>query len=385
MIKRKLFLALCGLVMGSVFLNAQTLNEVILTAAVRISSELPSNTTAAIINFRSDSEELNIYVIDELYGAILRNRRVIPVKPNQEQFQSIRGETDFNTTGKISEEAARSIGRLLRAQYLLTGSLENIGYEYIIHFNVIDTEKAEPKSQYSASLNRQNDTQFAQLLGDNLANSPSPDTGSQQETARNGRRAQSETSVSASQAKNAESNHQAAEESSVGDIVALKFSLGLVFGITYFKGTHNEYDHPYSAAYLSIFTPTWDLRLLFSLENKLRLGCGVDWAFSFVMTRIMDGGGRLDVSGLAISGTAASYAIIGYSNAYLHIGYDFSLGGLYAAPCFIINKHLMIGLPMTLFGSNQHFSILNTVVPPDKEEINYFNIGLSFQYVFGKR
>ena len=158
--KKKLGFVFLGLFIFNAFLYAQSLDEAIIGASIKISSDLPANATTALINFRSDSEKLNDYVINELYGAILRNRRIVPVKPDQSQIQNIRG--DLVTVE--NKESAQRIGRLLGAQYLVTGSIQRFGSEYRLNFTAIDTN-AEIKSLYSASLNPQNDSQFALLLG----------------------------------------------------------------------------------------------------------------------------------------------------------------------------------------------------------------------------
>jgi hypothetical protein len=162
--KKKFVFVFFGLIFFSVILSAQSLDEAIIGAAVKISSDLPANASAAVLNFRSDSEKLNEYVINELYGAILRNRRIVPVKPDQSQLQSIRGELSSNMAEIVNKEAAQRIGRLLGVQYIVTGSIQRIGFDYRINFNAIDIN-AEIKSLYSASLNPQNDSQFALLLG----------------------------------------------------------------------------------------------------------------------------------------------------------------------------------------------------------------------------
>jgi len=151
--KKKLFLVFWGLIVCGVFLEAQTLDEAILRAALKIGADLPADATAAVIHFRADTETLTDYVINELHGAILRNRRITPVKPDERQLQSIRDELRFNATGEIDKESARSIGRLLKAQYLITGSMERAGSGYEILFTAVDTESAEIRSRYAASVN----------------------------------------------------------------------------------------------------------------------------------------------------------------------------------------------------------------------------------------
>jgi len=160
--KRKILLSFLGIAVCGVFLNAQTLDGAILEAAIKISRELPSGASTAVINFRSDSENLNEYVIDELHGAILRNRSVIPVQPNQTQSQTIKNE--LNKANELNGESAKSIGKLLGVQYLITGSIERNNDLYNIVFNAINMD-AEIKSQYKSSLNPREDSQFASLLG----------------------------------------------------------------------------------------------------------------------------------------------------------------------------------------------------------------------------
>ena len=163
--KKILFIFFTGLICIS-FLNAQSLDEALITAALKISRDLPADTKAAIISFTSSSEALNKYVIDELNGNILRNRRVTPVLPDQNQLQSIKNDLRFNEAGNVETQSAQSIGRMLGVAYIITGSLErHIGNEYNLHLNAFDTENAKIQSQYSAVLNLRNDQHLSVLLG----------------------------------------------------------------------------------------------------------------------------------------------------------------------------------------------------------------------------
>jgi len=146
----------------SAVLYAQSLDEAILSAAIKISKELPAGASVAVINFSSSSENLNEYALDELYGAILRNHSIVPVKPNPGQFQTIKD--GLKTEGVLNSELGRSIGRMLGVQYLITGSMKQNGSLYNIVFNAVNLD-AEIKSQYQASLNPQSDMQLASLLG----------------------------------------------------------------------------------------------------------------------------------------------------------------------------------------------------------------------------
>jgi len=167
--KKKLLLTFLGLAFLGAFLNAQTLDSAITSAAVSISRDLPAGSTVAVIDFKSDSEELNAYAISQLYGAILRNRRVTSVRLDQEQLGNIRAVLSYDEAGGLSAESAEGIGEMLGVQYLVTGS---IGSDYRIVFDAVDTS-AELQSQYAATLNPRSDTRLASLLG----NTPAPASG----------------------------------------------------------------------------------------------------------------------------------------------------------------------------------------------------------------
>jgi len=160
-VKKNFFIFFLGVAACAAALNAQTLEIAITGAAVKISRELPAGASVAVINFQSDSENLNEYVLNELHGAILRNRSIIPVQPNVRQFQTIRD--GLNADGELNGESAQSIGKLLGVKYLITGSIKQNGNLYNIVFNAVDLN-AELQSQYQASINPRNDTQLASFL-----------------------------------------------------------------------------------------------------------------------------------------------------------------------------------------------------------------------------
>ena len=176
--------------------------------------------------------------------------------------------------------------------------------------------------------------------------------------------------------------------------VELKFSMGLFIGVMNWKSTRTYDDYTESSSVsgtdLSLIQPILSLRLLFPFENKLRLGLGVDASYSLVNIPVVG-------TGIGDIGSIPLYGIIGYNNTYLHIGYDFGIGGLFIAPSFTITENFMINIPMTFLGSNQNFGFAKAGAPPDQytdgwggqqhyiHDMKYFYIGISFQYVFGKR
>lgn len=147
-------------------LAAQSLDEVILAAAVKIGRDLPANSKAAIVNFSSSSEKLSKYVIEELQGYLLRNQRVLPVIPDQSQLGSIQSNLNFSPSGEVTVESVRFIKELLGVSHVITGSIDNsAGAEYIFLLNTADAQNAEIKSIHTAALDLRNDQLLPLLLG----------------------------------------------------------------------------------------------------------------------------------------------------------------------------------------------------------------------------
>jgi hypothetical protein len=80
------------------------------------------------------------------------------------KLETLQMELNFNMTGAVNDESAQAIGRMLGAQYILSGSLEQLGDKYRIRFRAISVETAV--IQYSYSENIQNDDIVQYLMAD---------------------------------------------------------------------------------------------------------------------------------------------------------------------------------------------------------------------------
>jgi hypothetical protein len=93
-------------------------------------------------------------VIDELNNAIVRNGSLTIV--NRQQLDLARQELNFQMSGDVSDESAKSTGKFLGAQSVLTGSFTVIGRTaYRFRVKVIDTETGV--EQYSNSIDIKKD------------------------------------------------------------------------------------------------------------------------------------------------------------------------------------------------------------------------------------
>jgi len=162
--KLKRFLFIICFVMCNTFLYAQVpmLDEAILNSAVRINRGLPAGSTVAIINFSTNSSALNRYVINELHGAILRQRRITTLLPDENQTQNITSNLNFGNAGEVISESAQLIGQFLGVQYLITGTIGRFGVEYRLIFDIVNTSNTDQRNQYFTPVDLQNDQRFNQ-------------------------------------------------------------------------------------------------------------------------------------------------------------------------------------------------------------------------------
>ena len=159
--------------------------------------------------------------------------------------------------------------------------------------------------------------------------------------------------------------------------ISFGLSAGGVLGLTTYNYYDDFWDDNVSGILINILNPTVNFRLLFPFENKLQLGLGIDLTVAVYKIDI-----TYENDDFPITGTIAPYGIIGYKSFFAHLGYDFAYGALYFCPAYVINKHLMVSIPMSLFGSNHRFGITSSFTVNSDLDIRYYQFGLSVQYVF---
>jgi TolB-like protein len=144
-------------------LSAQnvSLDEAIKGAADELGKNLPKDSIVAVLNFTGGSDRLSSYVIEELNSAIVNGHLITAV--DRVQLDLVRQEMNFQMSGEVSDESAQEIGKLLGAQYIISGSIDNIGNAYRFRISAIEAKSASIQVSYSANV--QNDQMLAALMG----------------------------------------------------------------------------------------------------------------------------------------------------------------------------------------------------------------------------
>jgi tetratricopeptide (TPR) repeat protein len=119
--------------------GAMSLDAAIQRTAEEIAAALPGK-RLAIDRFEAETPELSRYITDELTGALVRTGTIPTVE--RRNLEYIKKELNLQESGVTSGETSLSIGKMLGAQSLATGSLVKVGGEYRWRVRVTGVETA---------------------------------------------------------------------------------------------------------------------------------------------------------------------------------------------------------------------------------------------------
>jgi TolB-like protein len=137
-----------------------TLDEAIEQAAQEIESRLKAETKVAALSFNSPSGGLSEYVLEELSMYLVKSDKLSVV--DRKNLDDVRTELNFNLTDEVAEKSAQEAGRILGAQYIVTGTIQSLGDVFRIRFKTIAVESAGIAASSAATVT--NDTQVRALL-----------------------------------------------------------------------------------------------------------------------------------------------------------------------------------------------------------------------------
>jgi TolB-like protein len=103
--------------------------------------DLPEKTRVAVINITSNNGELSAYIVEELEYQLVASRKFTIV--DRKTLDTIRSEQNFHTSGEVSDESAVSIGQMLGANIVITGSVSGTGTNQRLSIRVLDVKTAE--------------------------------------------------------------------------------------------------------------------------------------------------------------------------------------------------------------------------------------------------
>jgi TolB-like protein len=144
---------------------AVSLDDAIKTGAREIESNLAQGVKVAVLNFNSPSQRFSNYVLDEMMTVLVKSNKLTVV--DRANLELIRSEMNFQMSGEVSDNSAQAIGKMLGAQSIISGLIEDLGDYYRIRFRTIGVESAAV--QALSSINVRKDNRIANLMGEKVS------------------------------------------------------------------------------------------------------------------------------------------------------------------------------------------------------------------------
>lgn len=115
-------------------------------AVIDIKKRIPQNYVVAIINFDTISINFSNYLIDELTSILIRETQLRIVE--RRRLEIIQEELNFQMSGAVSDDTAKSIGKFIGADTIITGTFLIIGNKYRLGIKSIHVETGLVQSLY---------------------------------------------------------------------------------------------------------------------------------------------------------------------------------------------------------------------------------------------
>jgi hypothetical protein len=126
-----------------------------LDAAIRevvgqMEAKIPSETAVALVSVASPSTAFSTLVLIRFESAIVSGGKLVVV--DRANLDKVREEQGVQLSGKVDDESATSIGKLLGAGAIVTGSLADLGDVYSLTLKAINVETATVAASYLVDL-----------------------------------------------------------------------------------------------------------------------------------------------------------------------------------------------------------------------------------------
>jgi TolB-like protein len=138
-----------------------TLDRAINAAAQELAAKLEPESILAVVNFDSESEDMAVFVIDEMIRSLVQTRIFTVVE--RKNIDLARQELNFQMSGEVSDETFQGIGKMLGAKSIITGSIRKVGRVYRFSIRSIDVSTVQIEATYAVNI--ANDRTTAALMG----------------------------------------------------------------------------------------------------------------------------------------------------------------------------------------------------------------------------
>ena len=154
---------IAGCAGGSRLRSDISLDDSIMNAAEYVTERLPGKSRIAILSITSPTDELSQYIYDEFTANLLETGRVTVI--DRREIDSIRDELRFQTSGEVSDDSMQSLGKLLGAQFMVSGSFTDLGDVFRLVVRVFNVENGTVELQYRTNVDGDDDLAWTLIEG----------------------------------------------------------------------------------------------------------------------------------------------------------------------------------------------------------------------------
>ena len=121
--------------------NATGIEKAIYTVSDDLINDLPANSKIAVINISSNNRDTSALVVDELEYHLVSAKKFTIV--DRRTLDTIRAEQNFQMSGDVSDASAVSIGQMIGANIVITGSITGTGTNQRLSIKALDVKTAQ--------------------------------------------------------------------------------------------------------------------------------------------------------------------------------------------------------------------------------------------------
>jgi hypothetical protein len=143
--------------------NGVTLDGALKDAGTYFIGRLPQGAKIAIVGIDAQTGGLSDYVFEELWNQVENAGKFVMV--DRRNLERVRTEMNYQLSGEVSDESARSIGHQYGADFIIYGQMNDRGGEYRLVLYATDVEKA---SSSQRAFTVRSDSRLVSLLTESL-------------------------------------------------------------------------------------------------------------------------------------------------------------------------------------------------------------------------
>jgi TolB-like protein len=120
---------------------AASIEKAVAGVSADLINDLPAKATVAVINISSDNREMSALAAEELEFQLVSAKKFTIV--DRKTLNAIRTEQNFQLSGEVSDSSAVTIGQMLGANIVISGSITGTGTSQRLTIKALDVKTAQ--------------------------------------------------------------------------------------------------------------------------------------------------------------------------------------------------------------------------------------------------